>query len=109
LVVGSSTYTANQATEFVIGEQTLTKGGVISASGETLSLAPGGSSVLIMNGASTKTESLGGVIISVGGFAAPTSKPTDVTGSSAHSVKSANMRYVCLGVVMSSLASVILI
>jgi hypothetical protein len=108
LVVGSSTYAANQATEFVIGEQTLTKGGVISASGETFSLAAEGSSLVIVSGTSTKTESLGGVIISVGGFVTTTSKPTDVRGSSAHSGQLFDIRYVCLGVAIYSLASVLL-
>ena len=109
LVIGVSTYTANQATEFVIGGETLTKGGVVTAFLETLSLGSGGSSLVIMSGASTKTESVGGVIISVGGFATATSKSTDVTGASAHLVKSANIRSICLGVAMSSLANILLI
>jgi hypothetical protein len=109
LVIGVSTYTANQATEFVIGGETLTRGGVITASGETLSLAPEGSSMVIVSGTSTKTQSLGGVIISVGGFATTTSKPTDVRGSSAHSGQLSDIRYICLGMAISSLASVLLI
>jgi hypothetical protein len=71
LVVGSSIYTANSESGFVIGSQTLTEGGVITASGETLSLAPGGSSVVMISGSSTKTESVGAAIASIGGFATP--------------------------------------
>jgi hypothetical protein len=109
LVVGSSTYTANQAAEFVIGGETLTKGGMITASGQTLSLATGGSSMVIVSGTSTKTESLGGVIISVGGFATTTSKPTVITASSAHLIAFPDVRYVCVAAAISGLGSILLI
>jgi hypothetical protein len=61
IVIGSSTYTANSASQFVVGGQTLTQGGVITAAGETVSLAHGGSSLVIMSGSVTETESIGGV------------------------------------------------
>lgn len=35
IVIGSSAYAANSASQFVIGSQTLTPGGVITAVGET--------------------------------------------------------------------------
>jgi hypothetical protein len=65
----------------VIGSQTLTEGGVITASGETLSLAPGGSSVVMISGSSTKIESVGAAIASIGGFA--TAPPSYVAASHA--------------------------
>lgn len=83
LVLGSSTYTANSASEFVIGSQTIAAGGVITAGGETLSLAPGGSVLVIISGTSTMTESLGGIIAFVGGFASSTSTPSNVSASAA--------------------------
>jgi hypothetical protein len=83
LIVGSLTYTANSKSEYVIGSQTLTEGGVITASGETLSLAPGGSSVVMISGSSTKIESMGAAIASIGGFA--TASPSYVTASHASS------------------------
>jgi hypothetical protein len=45
----------------VIDGQTLTQGGVITAAGEAVSLAPGGSSVVLMSGSVTETESVGEV------------------------------------------------
>ncbi|KAF4619038.1 hypothetical protein G7Y89_g14807 [Cudoniella acicularis] len=47
LIVGSSTYTANSASAFVIGSQTLAPGSQITAQGKTLSLAPSGSTVIV--------------------------------------------------------------
>ncbi|CZR61651.1 uncharacterized protein PAC_11548 [Phialocephala subalpina] len=83
LVIGSSTYTANSASEYVIGSQILTAGGVITASGETLSLESGGKTVVVVSGTSTQTESLGGIIASFGGFSPTTAGPAYVTASKA--------------------------
>lgn len=82
LVVGGTTYTANSASAFVIGSQTLTRGGVITASGVTLSFATAGGTVVQISGGTTSTESLGGIINSVGGFS--TATPTYVTASKAN-------------------------
>ncbi|KUJ19043.1 uncharacterized protein LY89DRAFT_716658 [Mollisia scopiformis] len=81
IVIGSSTYIANSAYEYVIESQTLTAGGVVTASGETLSLASGGQTVVVVSGTSTKTESLGGIIASVGGFKTGTATPSYITAS----------------------------
>jgi hypothetical protein len=58
LIVGSETlsYSVIASADLVIGSQTLTAGGVITAAGETLSLLPGGSQVVIASGDSTTTE-----------------------------------------------------
>jgi hypothetical protein len=61
IVIGSSTYTANSVSQFVIGSQTLTPGGIITAGVETVSLASGGSSLVVLSGKVTTTESVGGV------------------------------------------------
>jgi hypothetical protein len=50
--------TGPSKTQIVIGSQTLTPGGVITTAGETISLAPGGSSVVIVSGSSTTTEKI---------------------------------------------------
>jgi hypothetical protein len=79
LVVGSITYTANSGGGFVIGSQTLTSGGVVTASGVVLSLATGGSTLVQISAGTTKTESLGDIIASVGGFS--TTPPTATSSS----------------------------
>ena len=43
--------------------------GVVTASGETLSLVGGGSSVIIFRGSPTQAKRLGGVIAALSGFA----------------------------------------
>ena len=55
-VIGSWTYTANSASQFVIQGQTLTQGGMITAAGETVCLASAGSSVILMSGTMKETE-----------------------------------------------------
>ncbi|RDW56980.1 hypothetical protein BP6252_13933 [Coleophoma cylindrospora] len=79
IVYQSSTYTPNSVSNFVIGGQTLSQGAAITlpstiTSGdilittvETLSLPTGGSSVVIVNGMSTATYSIGNLIASTGG------------------------------------------
>ncbi|RDW56941.1 hypothetical protein BP5796_13008 [Coleophoma crateriformis] len=78
IVYQSSTYTPNSVSNFVIGGQTLSQGAAITlpstiTSGditittvETLSLPTGGSSVVIVNGMSTATYSMGNLIASTG-------------------------------------------
>lgn len=53
LTFDGSTYTADKASQFVIGSQTLTPGGVITVSGTVISEAPSGSG-LVLIGASTQ-------------------------------------------------------
>ena len=67
----------------MIGSQILTAGGVITASGETLSLESGGKTVVVVSGTSTQTESLGRIIASFGGFSPTTAGPAYVTASKA--------------------------
>ena len=47
LSIGESRYTANSASAFVIGGQTLTQGGGLTVSGTPISLAPGGSLAIV--------------------------------------------------------------
>jgi hypothetical protein len=58
LIVGPETvsYSVLSSVDLVIGDQTLTAGGVITWAGETLSILPGRSQVVIASGGSTKTE-----------------------------------------------------
>ena len=63
LTFGSATVpfvlqTGPSTTQIVIGSETLTPGGVITTAGETISLAPGGSGVVIVSGSSTTTEKI---------------------------------------------------
>ncbi|TKA68397.1 hypothetical protein B0A49_10641, partial [Cryomyces minteri] len=55
IVLGSSTYTANAGSTYVIGGQTLTPGGVITESGSTVSLGPS-AAIVVVNGI---TQTLG--------------------------------------------------
>jgi len=47
VVIGSSTFTENAQSQFVIGSQTLTPGGVITVGGSIISLAPTGGAVIV--------------------------------------------------------------
>ena len=60
LTFGGSTYTANAASQFVIGGQTLTPGGQITVSGTALSEGPSGSGVVVVGGSSTVSLGHGG-------------------------------------------------
>ncbi|TKA72545.1 hypothetical protein B0A49_07117 [Cryomyces minteri] len=55
IVLGSSTYTANAGSTYVIGGQTLTPGGIITESGSTVSLGPS-AAIVVVNGI---TQTLG--------------------------------------------------
>jgi hypothetical protein len=66
ITIGQSTITANSASAFVIGTQTLAPGQQITASGTVLSMAPdgetlflGGSSVLLGGGGSNSATATG--------------------------------------------------
>lgn len=61
LVFGGSTYTANSASQFVIGGQTLVPNEQITVSGTPISLAPGASLVVI----ASSTQALGSATFSV--------------------------------------------
>lgn len=62
LTVGTNVipYSTNSATKVIIGSQTLSPGAQITVSGEVLSLAPGGESVVVIsNGVPVTTEAVG--------------------------------------------------
>lgn len=63
LTIGSQTITANSLSQYIIGAQTLTPGGVITVSGTRIFLAQGGTDVVV----GTSTEALGGSVVVVGG------------------------------------------
>jgi hypothetical protein len=46
-VIGSSTFTQDAQSDFIVGSQTLTPGGVITVSGQAISLSPTGNAVII--------------------------------------------------------------
>ena len=60
LTFGGSTYTANAASHFVVGGQTLTPGGQITVSGTVLSEGASGSGVVVVGGSSTQSLGYGG-------------------------------------------------
>ena len=72
-----STYTANSASDFVIGTQTLVPGAVITVSGTPISLAAAATDVVV----GSSTEGLGGMILSVFGGTVPTQNVHPFTGS----------------------------
>ena len=57
-----STYTAGTGSDFVIGSQTLTEGGVVTVAGTPISFASNGGDVVV--GASTEAVNIGGLIMS---------------------------------------------
>lgn len=62
LTVGTNVipYSTNSATKVIIGSQTLSPGAQITVSGEVLSLAPGGESIVVIsNGVPVTTEAVG--------------------------------------------------
>ncbi|KAL2074841.1 hypothetical protein VTL71DRAFT_8620 [Oculimacula yallundae] len=68
LVLGSSTLTLKSDSPIVVGSQTLTPGGAVTASGQTFSLETGGATLVVVESDSTSTQGLGGIINSLGGF-----------------------------------------
>ncbi|MCJ1284959.1 hypothetical protein MMC26_004296 [Xylographa opegraphella] len=75
----SSTYTADSASDFVIGSQTLVPGAVVTVSGTPISLGPGATDVVV----GTSTEALGGYIMSQFGGGVPNFTINPVYGSAA--------------------------
>lgn len=74
-----STYTAGTGSEFVIGSQTLTEGGVVTVAGTPISFASNGGDVVV--GTSTKAVNIGGLIMSgFGNGGASTTGPVLFTG-----------------------------
>jgi hypothetical protein len=51
-------FSLNSASQLIIASQTLTSNGVITVAGETISLAMGGSSIVIESGSTTITKAL---------------------------------------------------
>lgn len=58
IIIGTQTIKAISQTQYIIGSQTLTPGGVVTADGTTISLAASGTEVVV----GTSTEGLGGYI-----------------------------------------------
>ena len=73
-----STYTAGIGSDFLVGSQTLTEGGVVTVSGTPISYASGGGGVVV--GTSTEAVNIGGLIISGFGSGTSTTAPVQFTG-----------------------------
>lgn len=74
-----STYTAGSGSDFLIGSQTLTKGGVVTVAGTPISYASNGGDVVV--GTSTEAVNIGGLIMSgFGNGGASTTGPVQFTG-----------------------------
>ena len=78
--LNGATYTADSSSEFVIGGQTLSEGGVVTVGGVPISYAPNGGDVVV--GTSTEAVKIGGLIMSgLGGGAATTTAAVEFTGA----------------------------
>ncbi|MCJ1402626.1 mucin 5B, oligomeric mucus gel-forming [Xylographa trunciseda] len=77
----SSAYTANSASDFLIGSQTLVPGAVVTVSGTPISLGSAATDVVV----GTKTEAVGGYIISQFGGGGPTATINPFPGAAAPS------------------------
>ena len=74
-----STYTADASSDFLIGSQTLTEGGVVTLNGTPISYASGGGDVVV--GTSTEAVNIGGLIMSgFGSGGASATGPVQFTG-----------------------------
>ncbi|KAF6221593.1 hypothetical protein HO133_001559 [Letharia lupina] len=74
-----STYTAGTGSDFLIGSQTLTEGGVVTVAGTPISYASNGRDVVV--GTSTEAVKIGGLIMSgFGNGGASTTGPIQFTG-----------------------------
>ena len=74
-----STYTAGTASDFLIGGQTLSEGGVVTVAGTPISYASNGGDVVV--GSSTEPVKIGGLILSgFGNGAASTTGPVQFAG-----------------------------
>lgn len=80
--IGSQVVTANADDQYVVGSHTLTPGEAITASGTPVSLAPGGTQVVV----GTSTERLGNYILS-GLGAGPTSTVSAFTGAASRQLQ----------------------
>ena len=77
--LNGSTYTAGTGSDFVIGSQTLTEGGVVTVAGTPISFASNGGDVVV--GTSTEAVKIGGLIMSgFGNGGASTTGPVQFTG-----------------------------
>ncbi len=75
-----ATYTADSSSEFVIGSQTLSEGGVVTVGGTPISYAPNGGDVVV--GTSTEAVGIGGLIMSgFGGGKASATGAVEFTGA----------------------------
>ena len=74
-----STYTAGIGSDFIIGSQTLTEGGVVTVAGTPISYASNGGDIVV--GTSTEAVNIGGLIMSgFGNGGATTTGPIQFTG-----------------------------
>lgn len=74
-----STYAAGTGSDFIIGSQTLTEGGVLTVAGTPISYASDGGDVIV--GTSTEAVNIGGLIMSgFGNGGAATTGPVQFTG-----------------------------
>ena len=88
ITFGGQTYTADSASRFRIGGQTLTPGGVVTVDGTQISYAPGATDVVV--GSSTEPVNLGTVIM--GGFGQPSQTGSEpFTGGSNSKTQARNL------------------
>lgn len=81
MTFASSTFTANQASEFLINSQTLSPGKTITVDGTPISYEPHTTAVPV--GTTTEAGGLGGLIMS--GFGSGSARTTDTAGTSTSS------------------------
>ena len=90
ITFGGQTYTADSASRFRIGGQTLTPGGVVTVDGTQISYAPGATDVVV--GSSTEPVNLGTVIM--GGFGQPSQTGSEpFTGGSNSKTQARDLGY----------------
>ena len=94
-----STYLADSASNFVIDDQTLSRGGTIIVDGTQLSYGRDGASVVI--GTSTEDVGLGGYIMSGFGSRPSSTSPVEFTGEAPRKIPTAGVVYmICLGLAL---------
>ena len=94
-----STYLADSASNFVIGGQTLSRGGIINVDGTQLSYGRDGTDVVI--GTSTEGVGLGGYIKSGFGGGPSSTSPVEFTGKAPRKIPTAGILYIiCLGLAL---------
>lgn len=88
-----STYTAGIGSDFVIGSQTLTEGGVVTIAGTPISFASNGGDVVV--GSSTEAVNIGGLIMSgFGNGGASTTSPIQFTGGARRGIGELSWWYI---------------